>query len=99
MKKKMTITIVMLNGLFLKTFAGTGNASDGFEGVMVIIGFLSIIAALLYLSDYLKKNGNMLFQKTSRFVKRVLNSIKIWFEKNTSEYQRQPFYHDTKSYE
>ncbi len=97
MKKKMTITIIVFNGLFLKTFAGTGNASDGFEGVLVIIGILSIITALLYISDYLKKNGKMLFQKTSSFVKRVMNFIKIWFEKEISGYQRQQFYHETKS--
>ena len=97
MKKKMTITIVLLNGLFLKTFAGTGNASDGFEGELAVIGILSVITALLYISNYLKKNGKMLFQKTSGLIKRVMNSIKIWFGKDISEYQRQPFYHDTKS--
>ncbi len=97
MKKKMIITIVLLTGLFLKTFAGTGNASDGFEGVLAIIGVLSIITALIYASNYLKKNGKILFQKTSGIIKRVMNSIKIRLEKDISEYPRQLFYHDTKS--
>ncbi len=99
MKKKITITTVLFNGYFLKTFAGTGNASDGFEGVLVIIGILLIIAALFYAPTFLKKNGKMAFNKTSGLVKRVVNSIKIWFEKEISEYHQPPFYHDAQSNE
>lgn len=87
MKTKVLITIVLSNAVSFKTFAATGNASDGLEGVFVIIGFLLLVAGLLYGFDYLKKNGNKVIKKVFTFSKKLIIAIGTMVNKTKSEYQ------------
>ena len=80
------ITLVLSNVLSYKTFAATGNASDGFEGVFGIIGFLFLVAGLLHLYDYLKKNGKKLIKKVFNFSKKIVIAMRTKFNKARSEY-------------
>jgi len=75
MKTKTLISIVLLNALFDKAYAAHGNASDGLEASLVLIGFLLIVTGLLYVTDYLKKNGNKMIRKVFVFSKRIIKAI------------------------
>ena len=86
MKKKRLIALVLLNALFYKTFAATGNASDGLEGLLVIIGFLLLVAGLLYVTDYLKRNGKKVIKKVFTCPKRIIKVIGTMINKARSEY-------------
>jgi hypothetical protein len=89
MKKKIFIASMLLNALFNKTFAATGNASDGFEGALVIIGFLLLITGLLYARDYFKKNGKKVIRKVFTYLKVMIKAIGNRFNNAMSEYYNQ----------
>jgi hypothetical protein len=86
MKTKVLIALVLSNVVTLKTFAATGNASDGLEGVFVIIGFLLLVAGLLYGFDYLKKNGTKVIKKVFTFSNKIIIAIGTLVNKKRSEY-------------
>jgi len=86
MKKKILVSLVLLNALFYKTFAATGNASDGLEGLLVIIGFLLIVTGLLYVTDYLRKNGKKVIKKVFTCSKRIVKAIGNKINKARSRY-------------
>ena len=91
MKKKILTTIVLSNVITHKTFAATGNASDGFIGVLVIIGFLFLVAGLLHVYDYLKNNRKKVIKKVFTFSKRIIIAMRTMVNKTRSEYQN-PIY-------
>jgi len=91
MKKKILVSLVLLNALFYKTFAATGNASDGLEGELVIIGFLLLVAGLLYVNDYLKNSGKKVIKKVFTFSKKIIIAIGTMVNKTRSEYHN-PIY-------
>lgn len=86
MKKGMLITTALLLGLSFKSFAGTGNAKDGFTFFLAIIGFLLLIVLLLSGVDYLQKNGKTMINKAVLFIKRRLALLVKYLHKVKSDY-------------
>jgi len=86
MRTKILISIVLLIALFDKAYAATGNASDGLEALLVIIGFLLLLTGLLYVTDYLKKNGNKMIRKVFIFSKRIIKAIITTINEIRSKY-------------
>jgi hypothetical protein len=86
MKKKILIALVLFNVLSYRTFAATGNASDGLEGALVIIGFLLLVAGLFYVTDYLKNNGKKVIKKVFTFSKKIIIAMRTMVNKARSEY-------------
>ncbi len=75
MKKEMFIIIALLLGVSFKSFAGTGNANDALELLLIIIGVLLIIVGLLNGVDYLQKNGKTMIYKAMTFLKKIRNHL------------------------
>lgn len=72
MKKVMLIWPVLILGLSFKAFAKAGIADGGFEFIMVIVGFLLLVAGFLEGIDYLKKNGKGLFKRFRTFLSKKI---------------------------
>ena len=85
MKKKILFASFLMIGMFYQVYAATGNASDGFEGFLVIIGFLLIITGILYLIDYFKNNGKKLICSMVAFLKKISKSISALLNKTDLE--------------
>lgn len=86
MKKEKIIIIVLLLGLSFKSFAGTGNANDGREFLLAIVGSLLIILGLLYGADFLKKNGKTMINKTILFLNKKIALLRNYLKKVNSDY-------------
>ncbi len=82
----MLFASVLMNGLFYQAFAGSGNASDGLIGILVIIGFLLIVAGILYLTDYLHHNGKRLIQSLCGELKTIIKSAISLIKKSILKY-------------
>jgi len=85
MKKEMLIIIALL-GVSFKSFAGTGNAIDGLQFFLVIIGSLFIILALLYGADYLQKNGKKMIYKATLYLKKNITLLRKYLHKVIADY-------------
>lgn len=86
MKKEMLLIIALFLGLSYKSFAGTGNANDGFEFLIVILGLLVIILGLLQGVDYLKKNGNTIIYKVMSFLNKNITLLRNYLNSVKSDY-------------
>ena len=86
MKKEIFIIIVLLLGVSFKSFAGTGNANDGFVFSLVIAGLLLIIVGLLNGVDYLQKNGKTMIYKAMTFLKKMITLLRDRLNKVKSDY-------------
>lgn len=75
MKKEMFIIIALLLGVSFKSFAGTGNANDALELLLIIVGLLLIIVGLLNGVDYLQKNGKTMIYKAMTFLKKKITLL------------------------
>lgn len=82
----MLIIIALFLGVSFKSFAGTGNAYDGLEFLLVIAGLLLIIIGLLSGVDYLQKNGKKMINKTISFFKSKITLLKIYLNKVKADY-------------
>jgi len=86
MKKEMFIIIALLLGVSFKSFAGTGNANDGLEFILVIVGLLLIIVGILNGVDYLKKNGKTIIYNAMTFLKKKITLLRDYLNKVKSDY-------------
>ena len=86
MKKEMFIIIALLLGVSFKSDAATGNANDGLEFFLVIVGLLLIILGLLNGVDYLQKNGKTMIYKTMTFLKKKITLLRDHLNKVKSGY-------------
>jgi len=86
MKKGMSILMVLLLGVSVKSYAATGNASDGLEFFLVFAGILLIILALLYGVDYLQKNGKTMISQVVSFLKKKMTLLKAYLNKVKSNH-------------
>ena len=86
MKNKVSILIILVLGLSFKCFAATGNASDGFEFILVIVGLLLIILGLLQGVDYLKKNGKTILYKSLSSLNKKITLIRNHLNEIKSNY-------------
>jgi len=74
MKKKELMLALLLTGLASKAFASAGHATDSLEFLLVILGFLLVVAGLLHGTNYLRKNG-----------KRMIRNVSVFFRKQVGE--------------
>ena len=86
MKKEMFLITALLLGVSFKLFAGTGNANDALELLLIIIGVLLIIVGLLNGVDYLQKNGKTMIYKAMTFLKKKITLLRGNLNKVKSEY-------------
>jgi len=86
MKKELFIIITLLPGVSFNSYAGTGNAIDGFEFFLAISGLLLMILGLLYGVDYLKRNGKTMIYKASSFLKKKATLLRKYLNKLKSDY-------------
>ena len=86
MKKQMFIITALILGLSYGSFAGTGGANDGFDFILIIIGFLLIILGLFTGVDYLKKNGKILIYKAITTLNKMVILLKDQLHKIKSDY-------------
>jgi len=77
---------MLILGLSYKSFASTGNAADGLQFLLVIVGFLLILVCLLTGSDYLKNNGRAMIYSTLSFFRRMIALLKDYINKIKSDY-------------
>jgi len=70
MKKVMIIGLVLFLGLSYQASAKIGVAEGGFEFMLVIIGFLLLVAGLSSGIEYLIKNGRNLYSRFKAFFKK-----------------------------
>jgi len=68
--KKIIIGSILFLGLSCPAFAKSGVAVGGFEFVLVIVGFLLLMAGLVAGIEYLLKNGRNLFNRLKAFLKK-----------------------------
>lgn len=86
MKKETIIIIAFFLGVSYKSFAATGNAKDGFEFLLAIVGLLVIILGLLQGIDYLKKNGKTMIYKAISFLNKKITLLRNYLNKVKSNY-------------
>jgi cytochrome c oxidase subunit IV len=86
MKKEMLIIIALFLGVSFKSYAGTGNTNDGLNFFLVIIGLLLIILGLLYVVDYLQKNGKTMIYKAMSFLDKKITLLSKYLNKVKFEY-------------
>jgi len=84
MKKGIILTLLI--GISLKSFAGTGNASDEFKFLLTILGFLFIVVVLLYAIDYLQKNGKTMIYSGMSFLRKQFSILWKFLQKFKSDY-------------
>jgi len=72
MNKVMIIWLVLFLGLSCQAFAKAGVANGGFEFMLVIVGFLLLVAGLIEGIEYLIKNGKNLFNRFKAFLKKKI---------------------------
>jgi hypothetical protein len=70
MKKVMSLGLILLTGTSLQAFAAAGNAKDGLEFSLFLIGFLFLVAAVLKGIDYISKNGKTIVYRVKAFIKK-----------------------------
>jgi hypothetical protein len=63
MKKFIIIFLAIICISAPRTYAAYGNAKDGELFAISLIGFLLLVAGILFLIDFLQKNGKKLIQK------------------------------------
>ena len=73
--------ITFICGLFLvsfsyQAFAKAGLASDEHEFVLIIVGFLLLVAGFFEVIDYLKKNGKALFIRLQTFLRNKILTMR-----------------------
>lgn len=86
MKKLIFITIALVLGFSFESFAATGNANDGFQFIVVVIGFLLILVGLLTGTDYLKNNGRKIVYKGISLLRKMIIMIKDHLGKVKTKY-------------
>ena len=86
MKKEMLIIVALFLGLSFNSFAATGNANDGLEFLLIIVGFLLIILGLLHGVDYLKKNGKTIILTAVSFLNQKVTLLRNYLKKVKSDY-------------
>ena len=65
--KKISIFLLLFFCSFItRTYAAYGNAKDGDVFAIVLIGFLLLLAGILFGIDYLRKNGKRLIRNLFR---------------------------------
>ncbi len=69
----MLIWLVLLLGLSYKAFAKAGIADGGLEFILVIAGFLFLVAGFFEGIDYLTKNGKGLFNRFRTFLRKKIS--------------------------
>ncbi|MCX6249755.1 MAG: hypothetical protein NTX61_03290 [Bacteroidetes bacterium] len=60
MKKAIPIFVFLMVGFTRISFAGTGNARDGYLFVAFLIGLLTAVCGILFFIDFLHKNGKQI---------------------------------------
>ena len=78
--------IALLFGLSVKSFAATGNANDGLELLLLIVGLLLIILGILSGVDYLQKNGKTMIYNAISFFKNKITLLRNYLKKVKSDY-------------
>jgi hypothetical protein len=61
--KKSILIFLVISASVPESYAGTGNARDGYLFVISLIGILLFFAGIIYLIDFFRKNGKQLFEK------------------------------------
>lgn len=77
---------VLFTCFSLPAFAGTGNADDGLGFVAVVTGILFLAVVFLSGIDFIKKNGIRLIVQLIYSLPEILQKIKDYLKKSTSEY-------------
>lgn len=85
MKKEILVTGLLL-GVSFKSFASAGNATDGLEILLLIIGVLFIILGLLIGVDYFQKNGKTMIYSGKSFLKKKVTLLRNYLNKVKSDY-------------
>lgn len=84
MKREMSLLIVLHLGVAVKSFAGTGNASDVSVLFLIIGGLLAFLLGLFMGVDFLRKNGKTILCKTMSFLKNRISLLKKFRQKGKS---------------
>jgi high-affinity Fe2+/Pb2+ permease len=84
--KKEVLIIAFILGVSFKSFAGTGNANDGIEFLVIIVGLLLVVFGLLNGVDYLRKNGKTMIYKALSFLKEKITLLRNYLNKLKSNY-------------
>jgi hypothetical protein len=71
MKRKVFLVVSLLGGLSSPVLASAGYAYDGLEFILVLAGFMLLLAAILKGADYLGKNGRALVRLLRMKLRRV----------------------------
>jgi hypothetical protein len=74
MKKRFVL--ILLIAISLKSFAGTGGASDEILFLLSILGFLFLVVLLLYSIDLLQKNGKIMIDTSMAFFKKQFEALR-----------------------
>ena len=86
MNKIVFIGLVLFIGLSPQAFAKSGNANDGLEFVLALVGFLLLVAGILTGIDYLRKNGKGLICRIKVYLKKKVIGLSDLFNKFTFKY-------------
>lgn len=86
MKKEMYLLTALLFGVSVKSFAGTGNASDVSVFFLLIGGLLFIILGLISGIDYLRKNGKTMIRHALSFLKKRIALLRDYLHRVISDY-------------
>ncbi len=86
MKKQMLLLLVMMLGLSGRTYASAGHAYDTLAFILVLIGFLLVVAGLLQATDYLRRNGMTMINKSVVMIKRKRKILLDFIQKVRSNH-------------
>ena len=79
MKAKTLFLVIIMSVSVHCVYAGSGNAADGLFFVLFLIGFLAIIALILTLIDFFKKNTGLILLKIIHWKNLVFAKIRKTF--------------------
>ncbi|HPS63289.1 MAG TPA: hypothetical protein PLK82_09515 [Bacteroidales bacterium] len=86
MKKSAFLLTVALLGLSLPAMASKGYAADGLWLMLVIAGFLLLIAGILQGIDYLRKNGRRMVMRAVVLIRKAWTFLRHRREKTNAEH-------------
>ncbi len=86
MKKQMLLLLVMMLGLSGRTYASAGRAYDTLAFILVLIGFLLVVAGLLEATDYLRRNGRKMINRSITVLKKKREILLEFLRKVKADY-------------
>ncbi len=71
--KSLTLLIILMACSAKLCFAGTGNSNDGLILFIFLSGVLLVIASILFLADFIRKNGYRILVCMITFAERIVS--------------------------